>query len=89
MSYLYVPEIDKKIYLFGPSRGEEMAKAAGAPLIAQIPIDPELAKLCDRGEIESYSSENIERLGQFISQAPLTCQPGTLDCQSCGHKCSG
>ncbi|MCJ7769231.1 MAG: Mrp/NBP35 family ATP-binding protein, partial [Dehalococcoidales bacterium] len=26
MSYLYVPEIDKKIELFGKSRGEEMAK---------------------------------------------------------------
>ena len=28
MAYLYVPEIDKKIELFGKSRGEEMAQAA-------------------------------------------------------------
>jgi Mrp family chromosome partitioning ATPase len=89
MSYLYVAEIDKKIELFGPSRGEELALAAGAPLIGQIPIDPELAKLCDRGEIESYSSENIERLGQFISKTPLNCQTGSQDCKSCGHKCNG
>jgi Mrp family chromosome partitioning ATPase len=90
MSYLYVAEINKKIELFGPSRGEEMAKAAGAPLIAQIPIDPELAKLCDRGEIELYSSENIERLGQFISKAPLNCNKvGTSDCKSCDHTCDG
>jgi Mrp family chromosome partitioning ATPase len=89
MSYLYVPEIDKKIELFGPSKGEEMALAAGAPLIAQIPIDPELAKLCDRGEIESYSSDNIERLGQFISKTPLNCQTGTLECKTCDHKCNG
>jgi hydrogenase maturation protease len=57
MSYLYVPEIDKKIELFGKSRGEEMAKAAGAPLLAQLPIDPELARLCDEGNIERYDSE--------------------------------
>jgi hydrogenase maturation protease len=57
MSYLYVPEIDKKIELFGKSRGEEMAKAAGAPLLGQLPIDPELAKLCDEGNIERYDSE--------------------------------
>jgi hydrogenase maturation protease len=56
MSYLYVPEIDKKIELFGKSRGEEMMQAAGAPLLGQLPIDPELAKLCDEGNIERYDS---------------------------------
>jgi hydrogenase maturation protease len=69
MSYLYVPEIDKKIELFGRSRGEEMAKAAHAPLLGQLPIDPELAKLCDEGNIERYNSEIMTRLGESISQA--------------------
>jgi Mrp family chromosome partitioning ATPase len=94
MSYLYVPEIDKKIELFGKSKGEELASAAGAPLLAQLPIDPELAKLCDQGEIERYSSENIERLGEFISKTPLSCTTGKLDCEncesceSCDHNCN-
>ena len=57
MSYLYVPEIDRKIELFGKSRGEEMAHAAGAPLLGQLPVDPVLAKLCDEGNIERYDSE--------------------------------
>jgi hydrogenase maturation protease len=56
MSYLYIPELDKKIELFGKSRGVEMAQAAGAPLLGQLPIDPELAKLCDEGNIERYDS---------------------------------
>ncbi len=68
MSYLYVPEIDKKIELFGKSRGEEMAHAAGAPLLGKLPIDPELAKLCDAGDIERYDSEVVSLLGQSISQ---------------------
>jgi Mrp family chromosome partitioning ATPase len=90
MSYLYVAELDKKIELFGPSRGEELAKTAGAPLIAQIPIDPELAKLCDQGDIERYSSEIIQQLGEFVSKTPLSCDKmGTSDCKSCGHNCSG
>jgi hydrogenase maturation protease len=59
MSYLYVPEIDKKIEIFGKSRGEEMSKAAGAPLLGQIPIDPELAKLCDEGNIERYDAKSF------------------------------
>ncbi len=69
MSYLYVPEIDKKIELFGKSRGEEMSKAAGAPLLGQIPIDPELAKLCDKGDIELYDAEIINDLGEAILHA--------------------
>lgn len=62
MSYLYVPEIDKKIEIFGHSRGEQMAKAANAPLLAQIPIDPEMARLCDAGSIEDYDGEVITKL---------------------------
>jgi hydrogenase maturation protease len=69
MSYLYVPEIDKKIELFGKSRGEEMAQAANAPLLGQLPIDPALSKLCDEGNIERYDGEIIARLGQSLSQA--------------------
>jgi Mrp family chromosome partitioning ATPase len=57
MSYLYVPEINKKMEIFGKSHGEQMAKLAGAPLLGQLPIDPQVAKLCDAGNIESYSSE--------------------------------
>jgi Mrp family chromosome partitioning ATPase len=87
MSYLYVPEIKKKIEIFGKSRGEEMAQAAGAPLLAQIPIDSELARLCDSGEIESYSSDIVEKLGQSISQMTLSCKTGQQDCQSCNHDC--
>jgi hypothetical protein len=56
MSYLYVPEIDKKVELFGKNRGDEMAKAANAPLLGQLPIDPELAKLCDEGNIELHNT---------------------------------
>ena len=69
MSYLYVPELDKKIELFGRSRGEDMAKAAHAPLMGQLPVDPELAKLCDEGNIERYDSDIMTRLGESIHQA--------------------
>jgi Mrp family chromosome partitioning ATPase len=71
MSYLYVPEIDKKIEIFGKSRGEEMAQTAGAPFLGQLPIDPELARLCDEGNIERYTSETynsfIEKLNGVLA----------------------
>ena len=67
MSYLYVAEIKKKIELFGKSRGEEMAKMAGAPLLAQIPVDTELAALIDTGSIESYLSDNLDKMGKSLA----------------------
>ncbi|UCC16725.1 MAG: Mrp/NBP35 family ATP-binding protein [Dehalococcoidales bacterium] len=69
MSYLYVEEIDKKIELFGKSQGEDMAKTASAPLLGQLPIDPNLAKLCDAGNIEGYDSEFIDIVGKAIVKA--------------------
>jgi len=68
MSYLYVPEIDKKIKIFGKSRGEEMARAVNAPLLGQLPIDPELAKLCDEGNIERYNGDIVTKLGESLIQ---------------------
>jgi len=54
MSFLYIPELKRQIDIFGKSRGDEMSIAAGAPLLARIPIDPKLAALCDEGHIERY-----------------------------------
>jgi Mrp family chromosome partitioning ATPase len=68
MSYLYVPEIDKKIEIFGKSRAEQMAAAAQAPLLGQLPLDPKLARLCDEGNIEQYDGEIVTRLGEALSQ---------------------
>lgn len=69
MSYLYVPEIKKNIEIFGQSHAAEMSEAAGAPLLGQIPIDPQLAKLCDEGNIEFYESDLVKTLGRKLAGA--------------------
>jgi hydrogenase maturation protease len=68
MSYFYVPELDRKYELFGKSRAREMSETAQAPVLAQLPIDPELARLCDDGEIERYQSAIVDALGQAVAQ---------------------
>jgi len=68
MSYFILPDSGKKLELFGRSRGAEMAEMAGAPLLAQIPIDPRLAELCDAGEIEKYSSEAFDSLARNFAR---------------------
>jgi Mrp family chromosome partitioning ATPase len=67
MSYFTIPNSGERIELFGKSKGQEMAKAAGAPLLGQLPIEPELAQLCDEGHIERYDSETLNNLaGAFL-----------------------
>ena len=68
MSYLYVPEIDKNIEIFGKSKAEQLAQTVNAPLLAKLPIDTELAKLCDEGNIEQYCGEIAAKLGETVIQ---------------------
>lgn len=72
MSYFVQPDSGEKLEIFGKSKGGEMAKSAETTLLAQIPIDPKLAELCDKGEIERYSSDIFDILSQnFIQALPL------------------
>ena len=69
MSYLVLPDTGEKLDLFGKSRADEMAKAAGAPLLAQIPVDPELARACDEGDIEHYNFHLTNALADALIEA--------------------
>lgn len=69
MSYLVLPEDGKRIEVFGPSKALDMAEAAQAPLLLQLPIDPELARLCDKGEIERYDSALVTDFGHAFLDA--------------------
>jgi Mrp family chromosome partitioning ATPase len=69
MSYLMLPDTGKKMEIFGKSKGEEMASASGAPLLGKLPIDPELARLCDEGEIERYSSDTVSEISANVIAA--------------------
>ena len=76
MSYFISPDTGKRLELFGKSNADEMAKTADASLLAKIPIDPELAQLCDKGEIERYSSDVFDTLSQnFVQALPLKAKP--------------
>ena len=66
MSYFMAPETNIKYEIFGASKGESLAQSAQAPLLGQLPIDPEFARLCDNGDIEHYSGESVAQLGKAL-----------------------
>jgi Mrp family chromosome partitioning ATPase len=69
MSYLVLPETGKKMEIFGKSKGQEMASASGSPLLGTLPLDPELARLCDQGEIERYGSGALSEMSTNVLAA--------------------
>jgi hybrid cluster-associated redox disulfide protein len=71
MSYYVDPETGKRHELFGESKGVQLVVESGAPLLAQLPIDPALTQLCDAGRIEEYESSDYDALAQnFIKVVP-------------------
>jgi len=59
MSYFVCPDTGKQYNLFGPSRAEEMAAWLGVPFLGRLPIDSEIARLCDIGRIEDYPADSF------------------------------
>jgi len=71
MSYFVCPDTGKHHEIFGPSHAEEIVITAGAPVLARLPIDPELARLSDSGQIAAYNGALVTELGQaFEAHVP-------------------
>jgi len=51
MAYMTCPDCGKRLYPFGEGRTADVAKQYGLPMLAQLPIQPELAKKCDEGRL--------------------------------------
>jgi hybrid cluster-associated redox disulfide protein len=67
MAYFETPN-GERYEIFGPSNGPELVDMTGAPLLAQLPIDPTLTTLCDAGRVEEYRAEAYELLaGNFVN----------------------
>ncbi len=50
----------KRYDIFGPSHADEVADLAGAPVLARLPIDPQLTALCDAGIIEEVARPELD-----------------------------
>ncbi len=56
-SYYVCPDCGKKHHIYGESHIGELAVSHHVPLLAQLPIDPKLAALCDKGIIELMEND--------------------------------
>ncbi|MCI7694361.1 Mrp/NBP35 family ATP-binding protein [Veillonella caviae] len=59
-SYFHCPDNGKDYKIFGESHIEEILQKYGLLLLGRLPIDPNIANLCDAGDIESIETTNLE-----------------------------
>ena len=67
MSYAVCPKCGEEIEVFGGSRTAETAARLGVPLLGRLPLHPELAQLCDAGEIEQYGLDEFGAIAEIIA----------------------
>jgi Mrp family chromosome partitioning ATPase len=73
MAYFKCPDTGKQHLIFGPSHADEVSKAADAPMMARLPINPLVTSLCDAGKVEAVTlPETAELLNAFLKKIPVS-----------------
>jgi Mrp family chromosome partitioning ATPase len=54
------PDCGKEHLIYGESRVDSVAEAHGIKKTAKLPIDPKIANLCDKGDLENYEGELLK-----------------------------
>ena len=57
------------------SKAEMMAAQLGVPLLGRLPIDPQIAQLCDEGRIEEYQSDAFTAIARQLAEAAPQAKP--------------
>jgi Mrp family chromosome partitioning ATPase len=69
MSYFVCPDTGKRYDIFGPSHADATAHKLWIPFLGQLPIDPQIAKLSDAGQIEDYAAEEFAPIAVRLKEA--------------------
>ncbi|MCM1285387.1 MAG: Mrp/NBP35 family ATP-binding protein [Acetobacter sp.] len=60
MSYYTCPKCNEKINIFGESKIDETAAELGVPVLAKLPINPEINKMVDEGRISEVECSELD-----------------------------
>lgn len=59
MSYYTCPDCGKQINIFGDSKIDETAQELGVPVIAKLPINPQVNRLVDEGKVYEVKCDEL------------------------------
>lgn len=69
-SYVKCPHCDEKINVFGESHTAEVADEFNLKLLAQMPIDSNIARMADKGEIEKADVDYLDQVIDVLESLP-------------------
>lgn len=62
MAYVQCPNCSEKIRIYGNENSKKEIEKNGTKILAELPIDPKLAELVDKGQIEEYETTLLDDL---------------------------
>ena len=68
-SYLECPDCGKRIEVFGKSKLDEVAASFDLPVLAKLPIDPNVAECYDNGQMETVSTDAVAAVLDAVENA--------------------
>ena len=68
-SYLTCPDCGKKIEVFGKSHLDDVAASMNLPILARLPIDPNVAHYYDNGLMEQVDTSNVDGVLEAVENA--------------------
>ena len=68
-AYLECPDCGKKIEVFGKSHLDEVAEAFGLPVLARLPINPDVAFAYDSGLMENVNTDAVAGVIEAVEKA--------------------
>ncbi len=72
MSYLECPDCHKQIKVFGDSHIEQIAKTYHIKTIAKLPLNPDIAELCDKGTVELFQGDYLDPIVKKIEKMEVS-----------------
>lgn len=71
MSYVKCPDCNKEIKIYGDSKIEEFAAECNVSVLAKMPLDADIARLCDEGRIEGIACNYLENAAKVIENLKI------------------
>ncbi|MEW5786148.1 MAG: P-loop NTPase [Bacillota bacterium] len=66
MSGLACPHCGQTVELFGSSQAEAVSAATGLKVLGKLPLDPQISRLGDLGEIEQYPVDFLKTIPDML-----------------------
>lgn len=74
MSFFKAPDTGSEYEVFGPSHADETANALDIPVLARLPINSDIAVLCDQGNVEECQVPEFDAVTAWIERVTPDCQ---------------